>query len=158
MNLVSELLRDKLGRAEALADEDVIVLDPATGTGTYPLAILDHGLDAAEEMFGPGMRGPTASEMAKNMHAFEFLVGPYAVAHLKLSKKILDEGGSLPDDDLHVYLTDTSRVSARHPATAAARGPEARGRAQAGSQGEAGYTRAGLHRQSSVRPPADRPG
>jgi predicted helicase len=29
------------------------------------------------------------------------------VAHLKLSKKILDEGGSLPEDDLHVYLTDT---------------------------------------------------
>jgi hypothetical protein len=41
------------------------------------------------------------------MHAFEFLVGPYAVAHLKLSKKILDEGGSLPEDGLHVYLTDT---------------------------------------------------
>jgi hypothetical protein len=45
--------------------------------------------------------------MAKSIHAFEFLVGPYAVAHLKLSKKILDEGGSLPEDGLHVYLTDT---------------------------------------------------
>jgi predicted helicase len=107
VNLVSELLRDMLGMAEAFADDDVTVLDPATGTGTYPLAILDHGLDAAEEMFGPGMRGSTASEMAKKMHAFESLVGPYAVAHLKVSKKILDEGGSLPDDDLHVYLTDT---------------------------------------------------
>ncbi len=107
VNLVSELLREKLGKADSFADRDVTVLDPATGTGTYPLAILDHGLDAAEGNFGSGMRGATASEMAKNMHAFEFLVGPYAVAHLKLTKKILDEGGSLPADDLHVYLTDT---------------------------------------------------
>lgn len=107
VNLVSELLRDKLGKKDSFADKDVTVLDPATGTGTYPLAILDHGLDAAEEELGRGMRTPTASEMARNMHAFESLVGPYAVAHLKLSKKILDEGGSLPTDDLRVYLTDT---------------------------------------------------
>lgn len=107
VNLVSELLRGKLGKTNSFADEDVTVLDPATGTGTYPLAILDRGLDAAEERFGEGMRATTASDMAKNMHAFESLVGPYAVAHLKLSKKILDEGGSLPEDDLHVYLTDT---------------------------------------------------
>jgi hypothetical protein len=107
VNLVSELLRDKLGKKDSFADKDVTVLDPATGTGTYPLAILDHGLDAAEKDLGRGMRAPTASEMAKNMHAFESMVGPYAVAHLKLSKKILDEGGSLPADDLHVYLTDT---------------------------------------------------
>jgi hypothetical protein len=107
VNLVSELLTAKLGKKDSFADVGVTVLDPATGTGTYPLAILDHGLDAAEETFGVGMRGSTASAMAKRMHAFEFLVGPYAVAHLKLSKKILDEGGSLPADGLHVYLTDT---------------------------------------------------
>lgn len=107
VNLVSELLKDKLGKKDSFADKDVTMLDPATGTGTYPLAILDHGLDAAEEELGRGMRSSTASDMARNMHAFEFLVGPYAVAHLKLSKKILDEGGSLPADDLHVYLTDT---------------------------------------------------
>ncbi len=87
VNLVSELLRDKLGKEDSFADEGVTVLDPATGTGTYPLAILDHGLDAAEETFGAGMRGSTASAMAKRMHAFEFLVGPYAVAHLKLYRR-----------------------------------------------------------------------
>ena len=107
VNLVSDLLVDKLGKEDSFADRGVTVLDPATGTGTYPLAVLDHGLAVAEEAFGPGMRASKAGEMARNMHAFESLVGPYAVAHLKLSKKILDEGGSLPDDDLHVYLTDT---------------------------------------------------
>lgn len=107
VNLVSELLTKKLGKEDSFADTSVTVLDPATGTGTYPLAVLDHGLDIVEGVFGAGMRASKASEMARNMHAFEFLVGPYAVAHLKLSKKILDEGGSLPEDDLHVYLTDT---------------------------------------------------
>ena len=123
VNLVSELLREKLGKEDSFADAGVTVLDPATGTGTYPLAVLDHGLDIVEGVFGAGMRAAKASEMARNMHAFEFLVGPYAVAHLKLSKKILDEGGSLPEDDLHVYLTDTLESPHAIPLTAAARGP-----------------------------------
>ena len=48
-----------------------------------------------------------ATEMAKNIHSFEILVGPYAVAHLRLSERIMEAGGSLPADGVHVYLTDT---------------------------------------------------
>jgi predicted helicase len=41
------------------------------------------------------------------VHAFEILVGPYAVAHLRLTQQIVAEGGTLPKDGVHVYLTDT---------------------------------------------------
>lgn len=52
------------------------------------------------------MAGTTAARMARNIHAFELLVGPYAVAHLRLSERVMDAGGTLPDDGVHVYLTD----------------------------------------------------
>lgn len=45
--------------------------------------------------------------MARNYHAFEILVGPYAVAHLRLTQAIQDAGGEVPEDGVHVYLTDT---------------------------------------------------
>ncbi len=107
VKLVSELLVDRLGKPLSFADEDVVLLDPAAGTGAYPLAALKHGLDLVSEEYGPGMAAGYASQMARNIHAFELLVGPYAVAHLRLSERVMEAGGSLPGDGVHVYLTDT---------------------------------------------------
>ncbi len=53
------------------------------------------------------MRANFATQAARNLHAFELLVGPYAVAHLRLTQQILAEGGQMPPDGVHVYLTDT---------------------------------------------------
>ncbi len=53
------------------------------------------------------MRASAATRGANNIHAFEILVGPYAVAHLRFSQRILEEKGALPNDGAHVYLTDT---------------------------------------------------
>jgi len=105
--LVGDLLTTKLGKPLGFADEGVVVLDPATGTGTYPLAAMQAGLDAVEAAYGPGERAGAATRMAENIHAFELLVGPYAVAHLRLSEQVEQAGGQLPADGAHVYLTDT---------------------------------------------------
>ncbi len=35
------------------------------------------------------------------------MVGPYAVAELRISRDLLDRGASLPKDGSGVYLTDT---------------------------------------------------
>ena len=59
------------------------------------------------QLKGEGLRAQYASTAAKNMHAFEILVGPYAVAHLRLTEQILREKGQIPSDGVHVYLTDT---------------------------------------------------
>lgn len=106
VNLVADLLKRRLGKPLAFAEEGVILLDPAAGTGTYPLAALKYGLDQVVAAFGSGVRGTAASLMARNIHAFELLVGPYAVAHLRFSERVLAAGGSLPVDGAHVYLTD----------------------------------------------------
>lgn len=105
--LVAELLEKHFGADFSFVDPEVITLDPAAGTGTYILTALQHGLEQIARVKGPGMRASAASQAARNLYAFELLVGPYAVAHLRLTQQILAEGGQLPEDGVHVYLTDT---------------------------------------------------
>ena len=107
VRLVSKLLETRFGKTMSYASDEVVVLDPATGTGAYPLAVLQHALSHVAAFYGPGMRASYASKLAQNLHAFEFLVGPYAVAHLRMTQEILAEGGELPKDGAHVYLADT---------------------------------------------------
>src|SRR5699024_7402733 len=40
VNLTDQALRGYLNRSEGLSDESVAVIDPAMGTGTYPLSVL----------------------------------------------------------------------------------------------------------------------
>lgn len=103
--LIGELLETRFDAEFSFVDPKVVTLDPAAGTGTYILAALDHGLARVAATQGPGAQAATVG--ARNLHAFEILVGPYAVAHLRLSQRVLAEGGTLPADGAHVYLTDT---------------------------------------------------
>ena len=107
VRLVSQLLQEKFNKPLSYADEGVIFLDGSGGTAAYPVAAIQHALDIVEQRFGPGMVASKATDCAKNFHLFEILVGPYAVAHLRLTKLILDKGGTLPADGIHVYLADT---------------------------------------------------
>jgi hypothetical protein len=107
VGLVSELLVQKFGCEFSFVDANVVTLDPAVGTGTYILAAVEHGLEQVAQLKGVGMRAQYATRAAENMHAFELLVGPYAVAHLRLTQQIIGEGGIAPHDGVHIYLTDT---------------------------------------------------
>ena len=75
------------------------------GTGTYPLAVLDHALGAVQQRFGPGAVAGKLRNLAERLYAFEVLVGPYSVAHLRLSQSLRNAG--VTDKTPKVYLTDT---------------------------------------------------
>lgn len=107
VRLVAQLLREHFGADDTFADPNVTTLDPAGGTLTYILTAIDHSLDHIAATRGPGMRANAATTAAENAFAFEILVGPYAVGHLRLTQQILEAGGSLPAEGVHVYLTDT---------------------------------------------------
>lgn len=107
VHLAAQLLEERFDVRYSFVNERVTTLDPGAGTGTYILAALRHGLQQVEAEKGPGMRAQYASQAALTLHAFEILVGPYAVAHLRLTQQILTEEGQLPKDGVHVYLTDT---------------------------------------------------
>jgi hypothetical protein len=107
VRLCAQLLEEKFNKPLNYADEDVTFLDPAAGTAAYPLAAMQHGLLGLEKKYGIGMVSAKASDMARNFNAFEYMVGPYAVAHLRITKLLQDAGATIPKHGIHVYLTDT---------------------------------------------------
>ena len=92
VRFAAELLRKRFGKRMAFADDGVVVLDPACGTATYPLAVLEHATETVRETLGPGAVPERLRDLAGRLHAFEILVGPYAVAKLRLTQRLLAEG------------------------------------------------------------------
>ncbi|HEV7877946.1 type ISP restriction/modification enzyme [Bradyrhizobium sp.] len=116
VRLASELLENEFGKKLGFADDGVVFLDPAVGTGTYLVATVKHALEKVKAYSGEGAVSARASQMAKNMYGFEILVGPYAVAHLRLKQalegamneeKQKEEQPSLLGERLKIYLADT---------------------------------------------------
>lgn len=116
VRLASELLEKHFDKRLGFADDGVVFLDPAVGTGTYPVAAVNHGLEKVRVRSGAGAVPERARQMADNMYGFELLVGPYAVAQLRLTQTL--EGAMNSDRDpeeppktlskrLNIYLADT---------------------------------------------------
>jgi hypothetical protein len=107
VRLVGDLLVNRLGKPLGFADPGVITLDPAAGTGTYLLGVIEHALGKVEAEQGAGAVPGQASALAANLHGFELMVGPYAVTELRVSRALRDRGATLPAGGSHIYLTDT---------------------------------------------------
>jgi len=107
VRLIDDLLVNRLNKPLGFADPGVVTLDPAAGTGTYLLGVIEHALGRVESDQGRGAVAGQATELAKNLYGFELMVGPYAVAELRASRSLRDRGAGLPKDGTHVYLTDT---------------------------------------------------
>jgi predicted helicase len=98
------VLKGNLG-TDGLLDPNVRLLDPACGTGTFLIAAADKAATDAETQFGQGMVGPMISAFAQRMYGFELLVGPYAVAHYRMAREVLNRQGGI--NHIPIYLTDT---------------------------------------------------
>ena len=95
-----------LGRPRLLAEEDVVALDPATGTGTYLLALLAETRNRVVQADGDdaGVR-PALARAAERAVGFELLVGPYAVAHQRVGAALEELSGE--PQEVRVHLVDT---------------------------------------------------
>ena len=105
--LIDDLLVNRLHKPLGFADPGVVTLDPAVGTGTYLLGVIEHALARIEVEQGAGAVAGQATELAKNLYGFELMVGAYAVSELRVSRALSDRGATLPDGGMHVYLTNT---------------------------------------------------
>ena len=97
----------------------VLVLDPATGTGTFLYAVVDHIRQQFMERGNAGLwPGYVRDHLLPRLFGFELLMAPYAVAHFKLSLQlagrdlpegIRDQWAYVPEagERLGVYLTNT---------------------------------------------------
>jgi len=112
VRLVSQLLRERFRRRFSFADESVVTLDPGAGTGTYLVAAIQHTLEHIRDEEGVGAVAGRATRLAQNLIGFEILIGPYAVAHLRLVRELTgeDAGGHLLDDGLRFFWQIRSTV------------------------------------------------
>jgi len=108
VRLTEHILRERFGYGLGFADSKVTTLDPATGSGTYPLAVIDAATIRAVEVRGAAGPRMAAQTLGKNLLAFELLPGPYAVAHLRIGRRLAEvEGAAVQAPQVRVYLTDT---------------------------------------------------
>lgn len=112
-NLVDEVLRGPLfERPAGFAAPDVIVADPAVGTGTFLLGVLRRIAATVTEDQGPGaVRGAIEAAAARVM-GFEIQFGPFAVAQLRLMAEFQtlmksDDDLAPPSPELRLFITDT---------------------------------------------------
>lgn len=112
VRLLDTVLKTRFGRPDGLGDDNTKLLDNACGTATYPLAVARHVIDnsAAPQ--------DAARSLAKRLHAFEILMGPYSVAHMRLTQLLESTGIQLGKEGVQVFLTnsltDPGEVSADH--------------------------------------------
>lgn len=90
----------------------VQILDPATGTGTFPAQVIRQVYDnlSANGMAG-GWRDYVKEHLIPRLNAFEFMMSPYAIAHIKLNW-ILNQIDGMSDTKgfdkrLNVFLTNS---------------------------------------------------
>src|SRR5699024_11092639 len=60
--LVDDVLVSEFGRSSGLADQSVTVLDPAVGTGTFLIAVLEQVARHVRSDLGPGAVGTAITE------------------------------------------------------------------------------------------------
>lgn len=103
---VDEALRTKLGRPKGLADENVWVLDPCVGTGSFLLAVAKKIQESLpdDDLAAQDLK----RAVTKRLVGFELLPAPFVVSHLQMGLFLSTAGAPLQDDERSaVYLTNS---------------------------------------------------
>ncbi len=103
------ILREHFNKDDGLANTSVTVLDPAAGTLTFLAEAAKRAIIEFISKYGEGGRERFIKEhILKNFYAFELMMAPYAVGHLKISFLLEELGYKLCEDDrFNLYLTNT---------------------------------------------------
>ncbi|NHB16609.1 DNA methyltransferase, partial [Helicobacter pylori] len=99
-----------LGLKSALDNENIKLLDFATGTGTFLLEAFRKALETRKTSDGGiSTKEDKYQNLLKQFYGFEYLIAPYAIAHLNISQAFKEEfKKSLKENDvLQIILTNT---------------------------------------------------
>jgi len=106
---VEWVIRNNFGKQLGFADDDVTILDPATGTGTFLWLVYLRTLGELKERGLSGLiESKTKNQILKNFYGLEILITPYIIAHLKLSIILKRWHYELGEGErVQVYLTNS---------------------------------------------------
>ncbi|GAA8747584.1 DNA methyltransferase [Helicobacter pylori] len=99
-----------LGLKSALDNENIKLLDFATGTGTFLLEAFRKALEMKKTSDGGiSTKEDKYQNLLKQFYGFEYLIAPYAIAHLNLSQAFKEEFKKplKENDALKIILTNT---------------------------------------------------
>ena len=103
------ILKEHFNKEDGFASQSVTVLDPAAGTLTFLAEAAKLAVEEFTSKYGEGKKpGFVKEHILKNFYAFELMMAPYAVGHLKMSFLLEELGYKLQADDrFKLYLTNT---------------------------------------------------
>ena len=103
------LLKERFDRKDGFVNGSVTVLDPAAGTLTFLAEASKIAVEEFTGKYGEGGKERLIREhILKNFYAFELMMAPYAIGHLKMSFLLEELGYKLQEDDrFKLYLTNT---------------------------------------------------
>lgn len=139
---VDEILRNEFGLADGLADtttwgemrsrnKDLVIpdgvretapfvqiLDPATGTGTFLVEVIDLIFKTMSEKWKLDRKSESEirelwneyvpRNLLPRLYGFELMMAPYSIAHMKIGLKLRETGYSfISSERAQIYLTNT---------------------------------------------------
>ncbi|MEV1005264.1 type ISP restriction/modification enzyme [Nonomuraea sp. NPDC050202] len=108
VRFVDDILRNRFRRRGGFAADDVVTVDPAMGTGTYLLNIVNSVARTVEEEEGKGAVPAQLKKLFGRLIGLERQAGPYAVAELRLNQALKTEhGAEVAEKDQKLYVADT---------------------------------------------------
>ncbi|MBC7258019.1 MAG: DUF559 domain-containing protein, partial [Chloroflexi bacterium] len=106
---VHNLLKTRFGLADGLADSKVTLLDPAAGTLTFPAEAIHLAFGEFTRKYGEGAKENfLRGHILPHFYAFELLMAPYAIGHMKIGFLLEALGVPLQNGErFQFYLTNT---------------------------------------------------
>jgi len=119
----------KLPKFCTAATPFVQVLDPATGTGTFIVEVITQ---IHAHMLGKWAKQGKVTKtqwqslwvdyvkhhLLPRLYAFELMMAPYAIAHMKIGLKLAETGYTFPEDGPRVNVFLTNALEPTHPVQA----------------------------------------
>ncbi|HEY5234234.1 MAG TPA: type ISP restriction/modification enzyme [Verrucomicrobiae bacterium] len=110
---VDSLLQKHFDIKPGIAEPSVLVLDIATGTGTFLHKVIEQ-VYQKYPLSKFTWNSHVSEKLLKRIFGFEILMAPYAIAHLNLAHLLKQQGALLGDGQrLGIYLTNTLEIAAR---------------------------------------------
>ena len=106
---IHSILKIHFNLHDGFASSKVTVLDPAAGTLTFPAEAVKLAVKEFISKYGKGGKKKfIKSQILPNFYAFELMMAPYAIGHLKMSFLFDELGYRMGDDErFNLYLTNT---------------------------------------------------
>ncbi|MGB9834442.1 MAG: N-6 DNA methylase, partial [bacterium] len=103
------ILKERFGKGEGFASSGVTVLDPAAGTLTFLAEAAKLAVEEFTNKYGEGGREEFIRNcILKDFYAFELMVAPYTIGHIKMSFLLEELGYKLQEGErFRLYLTNT---------------------------------------------------